>query len=97
MLFVALSVAAVKTITQHSDYRIGGINDDPDPKVSQVEILHSDVLYKRSEDPRADVLVANVKLRHEGAYLDCDSARYYKDDNSFYAYGRVYLVQGDTV
>lgn len=97
MLFVALSVAAVKTITMHSDYRIGGIYDDPDPKVSQVEILYADVLYKRSDDPRADVLVGNVKLRHEGAYLDCDSARYYKDDNSFYAYGRVYLVQGDTV
>lgn len=68
-----------------------------DPEPSQIEILYADVLFKRASDPRADVLVGNVKLRHEGALLDCDSARYYKDNNSFYAYGRVKLVQGDTL
>ena len=71
-------------------------NDNPDPPEKN-EILHSDVLFKKANDPRADVLVGKVKLRHEGAVLDCDSARYYKDNNSFYAFGRVVLVQGDTL
>ena len=48
--------------------------DDPQP-ASKIEILHSDVLFKRANDPRADVLVGNVKLRHEGALLDCDRGR----------------------
>ena len=70
------------------------IDDDPPEKI---EIIHSDVLFKRANDPRADVLVGHVKLKHEGAILDCDSARYYKDSNSFYAFGKVVLVQGDTL
>jgi lipopolysaccharide assembly outer membrane protein LptD (OstA) len=95
MLFVVASVMATRSVINisHEPYRY----DDPDPKPALVEILNSDVLYKRSTDPRADILVGNVKIKHEGAFLNCDSARYYKDDNSFYAYGRVYLVQGDTL
>lgn len=63
----------------------------------EVKLLHSDVLYKNSSDVRADVLVGHVKLYHDGMYLDCDSARYYKDENSFEAYGRVKMMQGDTL
>lgn len=97
MLFAVISFAANGVVKKNRIPSGPHFNDDPDPKPSMIEILHSDVLYKRASDSRADILVGNVKLKHEGAYLDCDSARYYKDDNSFYAYGRVYLVQGDTL
>lgn len=63
----------------------------------EIKLLHSDVLYKNSYDVRADVLVGHVKLYHDGMYLDCDSARYYKDENTFHAYGNVKMVQGDTL
>lgn len=63
----------------------------------EVKLLHSDVLYKNQRDVRADVLVGHVKLFHDGMYLDCDSARYYKDENSFEAYGHVKMIQGDTL
>lgn len=63
----------------------------------EVKLLHSDVLYKNQRDVRADVLVGHVKLFHDGMYLDCDSARYYKDENSFEAYGHVKMRQGDTL
>ena len=63
----------------------------------QVRLIHSDVLYKNHMDVRADVLVGHVKLYHDGMYLDCDSARFYKDDNTFNAYGHVKMVQGDTL
>lgn len=66
-------------------------------KDDKIHLLHSDVLYKNWQDPRADVLVGNVKFLHDGVYLDCDSARYYKDENSFDAFGHVKMVQGDTV
>ena len=56
---------------------------------NRVHLIHSDVLYKTPMDIRADVLVGNVRLYHSGMYLDCDSARFFKDDNSFNAYGHV--------
>lgn len=63
----------------------------------QVKLIHSDVLYKNYSDIRADVLVGNVRLYHDGMYLDCDSARFYRDDNTFNAYGHVKMLQGDTL
>jgi lipopolysaccharide export system protein LptA len=48
-------------------------------------------------DVRADVLVGHVRLYHDGMYLDCDSARFYKDENTFNAYGNVKMMQGDTL
>ena len=64
---------------------------------SRIHLIHSDVLYKTPRDPRAEILVGNVKLSHEGVFLDCDSARFYREDNSFDAYGHVKMVQGDTL
>lgn len=73
-------------------------DDKPRVKSSeQVKLIHSDVLYKNYQDVRADVLVGHVKLYHDGMYLDCDSARFYKEDNTFKAYGHVKMVQGDTL
>lgn len=63
----------------------------------EVKLIHSDVLYKNYKDVHADVLVGHVKLYHDGMYLDCDSARFYKEDNTFKAYGHVKMVQGDTL
>lgn len=73
--------------------------DDKERQTSKetVKLIHSDVLYKNYKDIRADVLVGHVKLYHDGMYLDCDSARFYKDDNTFNAYGHVKMVQGDTL
>ena len=99
LLFGTVAVFALANIGQGSLWGkvIDNIEEDPEPQPTQIEILHTDVLFKRSYDPRADVLVGNVKLKHEEALLDCDSARYYRDSNSFYAYGRVVLTQGDTL
>lgn len=63
----------------------------------EVKLIHSDVLYKNHSDVHADVLVGHVKLYHDGMYLDCDSARFYKENNTFKAYGHVKMVQGDTL
>lgn len=64
---------------------------------SRIHLIHSDVLYKNWQDPRAEVLVGHVKLSHEGVLLDCDSAKFYREDNSFDAFGHVVMIQGDTL
>ena len=66
-------------------------------KDSLIHLIHSDVMYKTPMDPRATILVGNVRLFHDGVYLDCDSARYYKEDNSFDSFGHVKMIQGDTL
>ncbi len=66
-------------------------------KDSRIILLHTDVLYKVSNDPKAEILVGNVQLSHDGAILYCDSARFYRQDNSFDAYSNVTMVQGDTL
>ncbi len=64
---------------------------------SHIILIHTDVLYKIENDPKAEILVGNVQLSHDGAILYCDSARYYRQDNSFDAFGNVEMIQGDTL
>lgn len=74
-------------------------DDRPKRKATdtRIHLIHSDVLYKTPNDPHAEILVGHVKLSHEGVFLDCDSAKYYREDNSFDAFGHVVMVQGDTL
>lgn len=44
-----------------------------------------------------DILVGNVRITHDGMILTCDSAVIYEASNSFLAYGRVHMTQGDTL
>ena len=65
----------------------------------RIYLIHADVLHYDqygSSAPGAQVLNGNVKFRHKGATLSCDSAFYYEKDNSFEAYGHVRMTQGDT-
>lgn len=64
---------------------------------NRVYLLHSDVLRKDYTIPGADVLVGNVKFRHDSMYMYCDSALYYMQNNSFHAFGNVKMEQGDTL
>ncbi|MBR3453728.1 MAG: hypothetical protein IKH26_00225 [Bacteroidaceae bacterium] len=74
-------------------YSAMSINDPSD----RIYLLHSDILYKNYQDPRAEVLVGHVKLSHKGCIMYCDSAKFYRDDNSFDAFGNVKMLQGDTL
>lgn len=47
--------------------------------------------------PDVQVLEGNVLLRHEDAHLYCDSAYLNQVTNSFEAFGRVKMTQGDTL
>lgn len=65
---------------------------------SPVNLLHADKLYFDVRiNPLAQFLVGNVQFEHDGAYMYCDSALFYKQTNSFDAFGHVRMVQGDTL
>jgi len=64
----------------------------------QLNLEHSETLsHDDFLNPDYQVLTGNVRFRHEGAYLYCDSAHYFQKTNSLYAYGNVHMEQGDTL
>lgn len=65
---------------------------------SKVHLLHADRLFFDDRLRRdAQILVGDVQFSHEGVLLYCDSALYYEASNSFDAFGRVFMNQGDTL
>jgi lipopolysaccharide export system protein LptA len=48
-------------------------------------------------NPDVQVLKGNVRFRHDNALMYCDSAFFYEKANSLDAFGRVKIVQGDTL
>ena len=64
---------------------------------SKVYLLHSDLLRKDAVRPDAQIVVGNVKFRHDSMYMFCDSAYYYDKTGSFEAFSNVRMEQGDTL
>lgn len=68
------------------------------PEKKAIEIVHSDSTnWINTKDLQVFILMSNVILLHEGAYLYCDSARYYTNQNAFEAFNNVRMEQGDTL
>ena len=64
----------------------------------KINLEHADDLnYDGILHPEYQLLTGNVRFRHEGAKLFCDSAHYFQKTNSLYAYGNVHMEQGDTL
>lgn len=62
-----------------------------------IKILHADKLQAKKELPGAQILTGNTQFEHNGAIMDCDSALFYMDSNSLYAFGNIHVNQGDTI
>ncbi len=65
---------------------------------SRIELLGANQLkFDKSLGIDAQRLIGNVRFKHQGAVMYCDSAYLYNADNSLDAYGKVRVVQGDTL
>ena len=53
--------------------------------------------FDEEAHPGAQLLTGNVRFRHEDAFMYCDSAYFYEQQNSLDAFGNVRFVQGDTL
>jgi len=68
-----------------------------DPLLQKKKItVNAESMFKR---PRFEplVLVENVRLYHDGAYMYCDSAYFYEAANTFEAFSNIRVEQGDTL
>lgn len=67
-----------------------------DPVVEIVEMRRADLLSKR-DGLDAQIFTGNVVFYHEGAFMYCDSAYFFKQSNTFEAFSNVRMEQGDTI
>lgn len=65
---------------------------------TQVEIDNADT-FEGDESLGKNVsrLLGNVRFRHQGALMFCDSAYLYQETNSLDAFGKIRIVQGDSI
>ena len=64
----------------------------------KIKIINAEQTYKNEKKhPGAVILNGNVRVRHNGATLDCNKALFYQEKNMLHAYGNVYVNQGDTI
>ncbi|MCF8236157.1 MAG: hypothetical protein K9G67_05775 [Bacteroidales bacterium] len=64
----------------------------------QVELLNADRLLGRKIDgQQVNILIGNVKLKHDSSIFYCDSAHLIRATNSFNAFDNVYIMVSDSV
>ncbi|WP_280772660.1 OstA-like protein [Parabacteroides sp. PH5-39] len=64
----------------------------------KIYLEHSKTLsFDENINPDAQILVGDVRFRHDSSYMYCDSAYYYEASNSLEAFSNVRMEQGDTL
>ena len=67
-------------------------------KKSKVDIKNSDIVkFVRNTDPVLNKFLGNVFITHGDIKMYCDSAYQYEKENSLEAFGKVHIINADTV
>ncbi len=67
-------------------------------KKTKIELLNADVSeFNESFNAKATRLIGNVRFKHESAFMFCDSAYLYREENRLEAFGHIRLTQGDSL
>ncbi|CAM1335245.1 OstA-like protein [Tenacibaculum aestuariivivum] len=75
-----------------------GFSIDSFSQAKKIKILSTQISTADEEKyPGATILIGKVRMKHEGATLDCQRALLYKKDNIFKAIGEVVIEQGDSI
>ena len=82
-LLCALCLFAVASIAQNKD---------------NIYLEHSETLsFDKKQNANCQVLRGNVVFRHDKAYMYCDSAYFYDQNNAIDAFSNIRMQQGDTL
>ncbi len=75
----------------------GGVPQE-DPKKTKIILLHANQgVADKIKMPDVQILIGDVRLRHDSMYMFCDSALIFENTNSLEAWGNVRMEQGDTL
>ncbi len=76
----------------------GQAQDSLSVKRTKIYLEHANTLsYDRERNEEVQVLVGDVRFRHDSSYMFCDSAYFYEVSNSLEAFSNVRMEQGDTL
>jgi lipopolysaccharide export system protein LptA len=68
------------------------------PQKTKVYLEHANTLsFDKEINPDIQVLIGDVRFRHDSSYMYCDSAYFYEASNSLEAFSNVKMEQGDTL
>ncbi|MEI7828253.1 MAG: OstA-like protein [Prolixibacteraceae bacterium] len=77
---------------------VSGSLPQPESKKRRIELLWADVTAHDSKiNANANRFLGNVRFSQNNVLLNCDSAYFYSDSNKVDAFGRVHIIQGDTL
>lgn len=96
IIAAAVTLAALATAPGRLRANYGPQISRPSRTDQRVFLEHADVLHKESLDSFM-IVAGNVKFRKGPMIMTCDSAHYYPDTESFDAFGRIKMQQGDTL
>lgn len=100
-VFLCLFVLGLAALGYSPRVPIGKVNAGPVKKTTadRVYLNNADRLHYDNSGPHPDaqILNGNVSFTHRNTTLTCDSAYFFEASNSFEAFGRVRLRQGDTL
>lgn len=72
--------------------------DNTAPPKTKVYLEHADMqVFDKEIDANRQVLVGNVRFRHDSSFMYCDSAYFFEQTSSLEAFGSVRMEQGDTL
>lgn len=67
-------------------------------KTEKIELIHADVSeFDQSLNAKATRLIGNVVFKHQNAFMYCDSAYLFRDENRLEAYNNIRITQGDSI
>ena len=67
-------------------------------KAGKIEIVHADVSeFDQALNAKATRLIGNVVFKHQNAFMYCDSAYLFRDENRLEAYNNIRITQGDSI
>ncbi|MDE6403500.1 MAG: hypothetical protein K2K86_06805, partial [Muribaculaceae bacterium] len=104
LCFIAVSI--VLAITAQVQVGLTATGDDPVRPVipgadryqaGRLFLERADRLLKTGADVDYQVLTGDVRFRRGDMYMFCDSAHFYDQQGSLWAYGNVRMEQGDTL
>ncbi len=77
---------------------VSGSLPQTETKKRRIELLWADVTaHDNKINAYANRFLGNVRFSQNNVLLDCDSAYFYTDSNKVDAFGRVHIIQGDTL
>ncbi len=98
LLYIVITLCTCSTAAPALTKMLQKPKTDNDKKTERIVLKHADNLrFAENEMNGAQRFSGNVVMSHAGMTMHCDSAVLFEESQTFNAFGKVRIVQGDTL